>query len=101
MPEEVRFVRSDQFSFVKEGIPALAFKAGSKSSDPEFDGKAMLDDFLKNHYHRASDDLALPYSDEGAEKSVQAALLLGLFVADDDNRPEWNEGDFFGDKFSD
>ena len=100
MPEEVRFVRSDQFSFVKQGIPALAFKAGSRSADPEIDGEAMLDDFLKNHYHQPSDDLNLPYSNDGARHFVQAALLLGLNVANDDARPSWNENDFFGDKFA-
>lgn len=100
MPEEVRFVRSDQFSFVQEGVPALAFKAGSKSSDPAIDGKAMLADFLKNHYHRPSDDLGLPYSSEGAERFARTALLLGLSVADRDDRPRWNDNDFFGDKFA-
>jgi hypothetical protein len=100
MPEEVRFVRSDQFSFVQEGIPALAFKAGAKSFDESIDGEAMLADFLKNHYHQASDDLSLPYSAEGAERFAQAALLLGIIVADDADRPRWNEGDFFGDKFA-
>jgi Zn-dependent M28 family amino/carboxypeptidase len=100
MPEEVRFVRSDQFSFVQQGVPALAFKAGSKSADPEIEGKAMLADFLKNHYHRPSDDLELPFSSEGAERFVQSALLLGMIVADQDLRPVWNEGDFFGEKFA-
>ncbi len=100
MPERVRFVRSDQFSFVKAGIPALAFKAGSKSSDAEIDGAAMLADFLANHYHRPSDDLSLPYSSEGAERFARAALALGLIVAGEDERPRWNEGDFFGDKFA-
>jgi Zn-dependent M28 family amino/carboxypeptidase len=100
MPEEVRFVRSDQFSFVREGIPAVAFKAGSKSFDPEVDGAAMLKDFLANHYHRASDDLNLPFSEEGARKFVQTALLFGLEVAEQEQRPRWNAGDFFGEKFA-
>ncbi len=100
MPEQVRFIRSDQFSFVKTGIPALAFKAGSKSSDPDIDGDAMLQGFLKNHYHRTSDDLSLPYSPEGAERFVEAALLLGLIVTEREARPYWNAGDFFGDMFT-
>ncbi|MEQ9563924.1 MAG: M28 family peptidase [Woeseiaceae bacterium] len=100
MPEEVRFVRSDQFSFVREGIPAIAFKAGSKSSDPNVDGAAMLRDFLQNHYHRPSDDLDLPFSAEGAERFVRTALLTGLEVAEQDERPRWNPGDFFGDRFA-
>lgn len=100
LPEDVRFIRSDQFSFVKEGIPALAFKAGTHSSDPHVDGDAMLDDFLKNHYHLPSDDLTLPYSVEGAERFARSGLLLGLIVADADERPAWNKGDFFGDRFA-
>jgi Zn-dependent M28 family amino/carboxypeptidase len=100
MPEEVRFVRSDQFAFVKEGIPAIAFKAGSKSSDAKIDSAEMLQDFLKNHYHRPSDDLSLPFSAEGAERFVRTALVLGLEVASQDERPRWNAGDFFGEKFA-
>lgn len=100
LPEEVRFVRSDQFSFVQEGIPAVAFKSGSQSSDPSVDGAAMLDDFLKNHYHRASDDLDLPWSAEGAGRFARAAMAMGLIVANGDERPRWNDGDFFGDKFA-
>lgn len=100
MPEEVRFVRSDQFSFVKEGIPAIAFKAGSTSSRPGDDGAAMLKEFLQNHYHRPSDDLDLPFSPEGAERFVRTALLLGLEIAEQEERPRWNPGDFFGDRFA-
>jgi len=100
LPEEVRFVRSDQFSFVKEGIPAVALKAGTISSDPSIDGSKELDNFLKNHYHQSSDDLDLPFSEEGTEGFVRTALLLGLIVADEDEKPIWNKGDFFGDKFT-
>ena len=99
MPEQVRFIRSDQFSFVKKGIPAVAFKPGQKSSDPSIDGAAMLADFLKNHYHRSSDELDLPFSQVGAERYVRAAFVLATLVANGDERPRWNDGDFFGTKF--
>ncbi len=100
LPQEVRFVRSDQFSFVQEGIPALAFKAGSQSSDASVDGKAALAEFLATHYHRPSDQLSLPFSSEGAARFTRAALRLAIIVANDDERPRWNDGDFFGDKFA-
>ncbi|TQV88030.1 M28 family metallopeptidase [Aliikangiella coralliicola] len=100
MPEKVRFIRSDQFSFVKEGIPALAFKAGAKSSNPEISGTKELATFLNQHYHSPSDDLTLPFSHEGAKRYVQAALLLGLIISEEEERPRWNKGDFFGDKFA-
>lgn len=100
LPEEVRFVRSDQFSFVKEGIPALALKAGTISSDSSIDGAKELDNFLKNHYHQPTDDLNLPFSIEGTERFVRTGLVLGLIIANDEGRPTWNNNDFFGDKFS-
>lgn len=99
MPEEVRFIRSDQFSFVRSGIPAVALKPGSRSSDPGLDGPAMLTDFLKNHYHQPTDDLSLPFSPEGAQRFARWALLTGLGIAADRERPRWNEGDFFGITF--
>jgi hypothetical protein len=100
LPEEVRFVRSDQFSFVKEGIPALALKAGTISSDINIDGDKELDNFLKNHYHQPTDDLNLPFSNEGTERFVRTGLVLGLIIANDEQKPSWNTDDFFGDKFA-
>ncbi|MEM1434845.1 MAG: M28 family metallopeptidase [Pseudomonadota bacterium] len=99
-PEEVRFIRSDQFSFVLQGIPAVAFKAGMQSSDPAIDGAAALDGFLKQHYHRPSDDLSLPFSVAGAERFARAGLVMGLLVANTTERPAWYTDDFFGDKFA-
>lgn len=99
-PEEVRFIRSDQFSFVRQGIPALAFKPGMLAVDPKVDGEAALNDFRKNHYHQSSDDLELPYSPESAEQFTRAGLLAGLLVANKPARPQWLENDFFGDRFA-
>lgn len=99
LPEEVRFVRSDQFSFIKAGIPAIYYKAGSNSADPHIDGPAMVQNFLKNHYHQSSDDLSLDFNKIGVENYAKGALLIGVNVANEDERPQWVEGDFFGEKF--
>jgi Zn-dependent M28 family amino/carboxypeptidase len=98
-PELVRFIRSDQFSFVKRGVPGLNLKPGSTSSDPSIDGAALRTAFLQDHYHKTSDDLNLPFSDTGAERFANAVLTFGLIVANDDVRPKWKTGDFFGDRF--
>src|SRR5690606_32564300 len=58
-PEEVVFVRSDQFAFVRRGIPAVYLDGGIHATVPEVDGRAQLDGFLRNHYHQPSDDLSL------------------------------------------
>lgn len=98
-PELVRFIRSDQFSFVRLGVPGLNLKPGAKSSDPSVDGGALHDEYLQRHYHRASDDLGLFFSAEGAVRFARVALLLGLHVANANQRPTWNAGDFFGRRF--
>jgi len=99
-PELVRFIRSDQFSFVQRGVPGLNLKPGATCTDPNVDGDAMRSQFLREHYHRPSDDLSLPFSSEGAEAFVRTALALGLIVASDDNAPRWKDGDFFGERFA-
>ncbi len=99
-PELVRLIRSDQFSFVQQGIPGLNLKPGSNSSDPDIDGSELRGTFLREHYHGPSDDLDLPFSEEGAERFVRVAFMLGLIVANDDQPPKWQDGDFFGERYA-
>jgi hypothetical protein len=98
-PELVRLIRSDQFSFVKQGVPGLNLKPGSASSDPAIDGLELRTTFLRDHYHETSDDLGLPFSEQGAEHFARVALALGLAIANDDEAPQWKDGDFFGDRY--
>jgi hypothetical protein len=99
MPEEVVFVRSDQYSLVRQGIPAVFLISGLKSADPSLDGSAAFRDFLTTHYHQPSDDLRLPVHWESAVHFTRANARIGYLVAQADARPAWNEGDFFGGKF--
>jgi len=34
-PQRNRFIRSDQYSFIREGVPALAFKVAFEPNSPE------------------------------------------------------------------
>ena len=99
-PELVHLIRSDQFSFVRQGVPGLNLKPGSGSSDPNIDGVALRDAFLRDNYHEPSDDLTLSFSEEGAERFVRVAFIFGLIVANDDKPPRWNDNDFFGERYS-
>jgi len=99
MPEEAIFIRSDQYPFVQMGIPSLYFVPGMQSTDASVDGQAIYMDFLTEHYHTPSDDLSLPIDWESAEKFALANYLLGREIANDWQRPTWNEGDFFGERF--
>jgi Peptidase family M28 len=100
MPEENIFRRSDQYSFVRKGIPATFLVPGFSSSDPRVDGAALFRDHLKNHYHQPSDDMSRPFDWPSALRFARANFRIGAAIADDPARPSWNEGDFFGDMFA-
>ena len=100
VPEEVLFIRSDQYSFVKQGVPSVFLVPGFTSTDPEIDGGALFSSHLKTHYHQPSDDMSRPIDWDSAVRFARANVRIGLAVANDAKRPAWNEGDFFGDKFA-
>jgi hypothetical protein len=99
MPEEVIFIRSDQYSFVKQGVPSVFLVPGFTSSDPEIDGEPIWRGFLQTYYHQPSDDMTRPIDWPSALRFARANVRIGHAVAEDADRPTWNEGDFFGDKF--
>jgi len=99
IPEEVLFIRSDQYSFVRQGIPSVFLVPGFTSTDPGIDGQALFRDHLAKHYHRPSDDLSRPFDWDSALRFARANVRIGQEIADAAARPTWNEGDFFGDKF--
>jgi hypothetical protein len=100
MPQETIFIRSDQYSFVRQGVPAVFLVAGYTSSDPEINGQALWQGFLQKHYHQPDDDLNQPVDWPSAERFTRANVRIGYAVAEDAQRPTWNEGDFFGEKFA-
>lgn len=91
-PDENRFVRSDQASFVKYGIPGLAFKFGWLPDSPE---QKTFNDWIKNRYHHPNDDLQQPISKEGAVHFDRVLLTLIRRVADAPTRPAWYPESFF------
>ena len=100
MPEQALFTRSDHYSFVKAGIPSVFLMTGFKSKDPEIDGGKMFGDFLKNHYHQHSDQIDLPIRWDAAASFAEVNMMIGVEIANGENRPVWNEGDFFGKTFA-
>lgn len=100
MPEEVIFVRSDQYSFVKQGVPSVFLVPGFTSTDPDIDGESLWRGFLSTYYHQPSDDMSRPIDWPSALRFARANVRIGYAVAEDTNRPTWNAGDFFGEKFA-
>ncbi len=87
LPERNVFIRTDQFSFVREGIPALGFKFGFAKGTPQFD---IEHEWRANRYHAPSDDLQQPgVLKEEAVKLDAFVAALALRVANADSRPEY------------
>ncbi|HJR54023.1 MAG TPA: M28 family metallopeptidase [Gemmatimonadota bacterium] len=99
-PEQTFFVRSDQYSFVRQGIPALFPFPGTKSSDPAIDAGARLQQYLAERYHKPSDDMSQPFSYEAGVVGARLNFTIGYAVAQHVERPRWNPGDFFGRTFA-
>jgi len=100
-PEEVVFVRSDQYAFVRAGVPAVYLDGGI---EPAAAGgaspKDALDKFLRTCYHQPCDDASQPIQYEDAVRLARLNARIGVLIGDNAQRPSWNKGDFFGDKFA-
>ncbi|HKQ99015.1 MAG TPA: M28 family metallopeptidase, partial [Candidatus Polarisedimenticolia bacterium] len=96
MPEESHFVRSDQYSFVRRGVPSLCLTDGGRSSAPGVDGLAYARTWMTTRYHTPGDSMAQPFDYASAARGATLNLGLVRRVADADARPAWNKGDFFG-----
>ena len=99
LPEENAFVRSDQYSFVLQGVPAVNFSDGITSTDPKIDGLSEMKKWLVTRYHTPLDDMEQPLDFESGARAAGLNFLIGYELAQRQNPPEWNNGDFFGTKF--
>lgn len=101
IPQQNLFVRSDHYSFVRQGIPAIMLSTGFASPDPRWDEGRGLMGFVQTHYHQPSDQLDGGLNvlfDQGA-KFADINYLIAREIADSDEGVSWNEGDFFGGLF--
>ncbi|RKH15791.1 M20/M25/M40 family metallo-hydrolase [Corallococcus sp. CA047B] len=92
-PDRNLFVRSDQYSFIREGVPALFFKFGYTLGSDEH---KLFKQWLTEHYHAPSDDLSQqPVDREGAARFIAFLTAMTRAVADAPERPRWNDDSFF------
>jgi hypothetical protein len=100
-PEEVIFIRSDQYSFVKQGVPAIFPVPGFKSDDPKIKPTEIFKNWEQTRYHQPQDDMDQPGLDfDAAAKYARFVFLCGLLITEDSQRPTWNKGDFFGEHYA-
>ena len=92
-PQRNLFIRSDQYNFIRHGIPALAMGVAPDPNSPE--QKQIFKDWLTNRYHAPSDDLAQPIDFSAAAQYEEIIRSLMIKVANDAQRPEWKPDTFF------
>ena len=93
-PEPLRnlFIRSDQYNFVRHGIPALIMDVGF---DPGSTEQKTFKDWLTNRYHAPSDDINQPVDLSAAALYEEIVRELLISVANTNERPQWRPDSFF------
>jgi hypothetical protein len=91
-PDRNIFIRSDQYSFIRQGIPSLSFGFGYEPGSLE---EQLHKDWLQNRYHAPSDDPEQPVDKAAAAQFNQILQSLAERVADASERPSWKADSFF------
>ncbi len=91
-PERNYFIRSDQYSFIRRGVPSIDFEVGSTPGSPE---AAAEEKWIREHYHSPSDDTSQPVDFACAATYDRIVRSLADEIADDLARPRWNATSFF------
>jgi len=91
-PNRNRFIRSDQYSFIKRGVPALAFKFGYVPGGTE---EKIFKSWYTNRYHGVTDDVKQPVDLAGAAQFNEILKTLALRVANAEQAPSWKSSSFF------
>jgi Zn-dependent M28 family amino/carboxypeptidase len=91
-PQRNTFIRSDQYSFIRKGVPAVAMDVGYKLDTPQ---QKVTDEWLRNRYHAPSDDLKQPVNLETAGRFEGVVWDVLAFTADSEKTPEWKPDSFF------
>lgn len=90
-PEQAYFTRSDQYSFVRAGIPAVKL-------NPQFDrdGAAREAAFRKSDYHHVTDSADLPIWWNQADRFAMLNLAIARDAANRPESPSWRAESYFG-----
>ncbi|HUS07108.1 MAG TPA: M28 family metallopeptidase [Bryobacteraceae bacterium] len=91
-PQRNLFTRSDQYNFIRLGIPALSFKVATEPGSPE---RKIMKDWLHDRYHAPSDDTSQPVNLETAARFNEILTRMAEKVANTPQRPAWKQTSFF------
>jgi hypothetical protein len=93
-PQPLRnaFIRSDQYNFVRKGIPAVKLDLGFDPGSPD---EQVFKDWLTNRYHAPSDDLSQPVNLDSAATYEEIIRQLLITTANTEAKPQWHKDSFF------
>jgi Zn-dependent M28 family amino/carboxypeptidase len=86
------FIRSDQYNFVRHGVPSLMIDVGAAPGTPE---AATIKAWRTERYHAPSDDANQPVNLATAAGYEELIRALVIDVANDPKRPQWKQDSFF------
>jgi len=92
-PQRNIFIRSDQYNFIRDGVPALMMAVAPAPGSAE--QAQLFRDWLTHRYHAPSDDTSQPVDLRAAGLYEDVVRTLVLDVANADRRPEWKPDSFF------
>jgi len=92
-PQRNVFIRSDQYNFIRHGIPALMMSVAPDPASPE--QKQLFKEWLTHRYHAPSDDLEQPVDLSAAAQYEEVIRGLMIFVANNGRNPQWKADSFF------
>ena len=93
-PQPLRniFIRSDQYNFIRHGVPAVMIDVGTEPGSPD---EKVFKAWLTQRYHAPSDDTNQPVELNTAAKYEEVVRGLLINVANENERPEWKANSFF------
>jgi len=93
-PEPLRnlFVRSDQYNFIRHGIPSVIMDVFYEPNSPDVQ---IFRDWLTHRYHAPSDDVNQPVDLHSAALYEEIVRRLLVDTANAGGRPQWKADSFF------
>jgi hypothetical protein len=91
-PLRNRFIRSDQYSFIRAGIPSLATKVGFDAGTAEAE---LEKKWIADRYHAVSDSADQPVDLSAVGRYEDVIRRLALRIADRDQAPRWLDSSVF------
>ncbi len=93
-PEPLRnlFVRSDQYNFIRHGIPSVIMDVFYEPDSPE---SKIFKEWLTVRYHAPSDDINQPVDLHSAALYEEIVRRLLVDTANASERPQWKPNSFF------